>query len=40
VGVVAHTGNQEVEIRRVIVQGQPKQKVNKIPISTNESFVL
>jgi hypothetical protein len=27
--------NQEAEIRRILARGQPKQKVNETPISTN-----
>jgi hypothetical protein len=31
---------QEVEIRRITVPGQPRQKVRKTPMSTNKTGVL
>jgi hypothetical protein len=31
---------QEVEIRRIVVQGQPWQKVMQNPISTNEMVYI
>jgi hypothetical protein len=34
-GTVARTCTQEVENRRTTVQGQPREKVLKITISTN-----
>jgi hypothetical protein len=34
--MAAIPATQEVEIRRIMVQGQPRQKIVETPISTNE----
>jgi hypothetical protein len=39
-GMVVHSCDPKAEIRRIMVQGQPRQKVTETPISTKKQGVM